>query len=66
MLSAFDEELDDLDRDLKTKKQEIVDAELTLKKLEHDVGSTVKEKASAEGVKQSLEQQFSWIADESK
>lgn len=58
--------MDDLDRDLKAKKQEIVDAELTLKKLEHDVGSIVKEKASSEGVKNSLEQQFSWIADESK
>lgn len=61
---AFDTELDDLDRDLKAKKQEIVDAELALKKLEHTVGLVTKERSSAEALKENLEKQFTWITDE--
>jgi structural maintenance of chromosome 2 len=61
---AFDNELADLERDLKAKKQEIVDAELALKKLDHDIGLVAKEKSSAEGLKENLEKQFTWIVDE--
>jgi hypothetical protein len=53
-----------LDRDLKMKKQEIVDAELALKKLEHDVGLAAKEKAAAEALQENLTRQFPWISDE--
>ncbi|RSH91525.1 Structural maintenance of chromosomes protein 2 [Saitozyma podzolica] len=63
-LVAFDNELADLERDLKAKKQEIVDAELALKKLDHDIGLVAKEKSSAEGLKENLEKQFTWIVDE--
>lgn len=63
-LVAFDNELADLEHDLKAKKQEIADAELLLKKLDHDIGLVAKERASAEGLKESLEKQFTWILDE--
>ncbi|WVR09681.1 hypothetical protein IAU60_006756 [Kwoniella sp. DSM 27419] len=64
VLIAFDNELADLERDLKVKKQEIADAELALKKLDHDIGLVAKEKTSAEGHKENLEKQFTWIVDE--
>lgn len=63
-LVAFDNELADLERDLKAKKQEIVDAELSLKTLDHDIGLVAKEKSAAEGHKENLENQFPWIIDE--
>ncbi|ODO05464.1 hypothetical protein I350_04514 [Cryptococcus amylolentus CBS 6273] len=66
VLVAFDTDLADLERDLKAKKQEIVDAELELKKLEHDLGLVVKEKSSAEGHKDNLERQFTWITEENQ
>ena len=46
------------------KKQEIVDLELALKKLEHDIGLVAKEKSSAETLSENLERQFTWIVDE--
>lgn len=49
---------------MKVKKQEISDSELALKKLEHDIGLVAKEKANAEGLKEGLEKQFTWIGDE--
>ncbi len=63
-LVAFDNELADLERDLKAKKQEIVDAELALKKLDHDIGLVAKEKSAVEGHRENLEKQFPWIVDE--
>lgn len=56
--------MSDLEKDLRAKKQEISDAELSLKKLEHDIGIVAKEKLSAEGLQQNLENQFPWITDE--
>lgn len=64
MLVRFDNELNDLDRDLKIKRQEIVDTELVLKKVEHDVGLLVKEKTGAVGLREGLERQFTWIGEE--
>lgn len=63
-MSRFDSELADLEKDLKKKKQDVVDAELLLKKLEHEVGGAQKEKTSAEGLKEGLEKQFTWIKEE--
>lgn len=60
----FDNELADLERDLGAKKQEIVDTELELKKLEHDVAAVSKEKNGAAASKEALEVQFTWISDE--
>ena len=63
-LVATDNELADLEKDLKKKKQEIVDAELNLKKFEHDLGLAAKDKTAAEHTKEALEKQFPWIVDE--
>jgi structural maintenance of chromosome 2 len=60
----FDDELQDLERDLGAKKQEIVDTELELKKLEHDVAAAGKEMSGAAAGKEALEVQFTWILDE--
>lgn len=64
VLVAFDNELADLERDLKAKKQDISDAELSLKKLEHDLGLVEKEKATLVDHKVNLENRFQWILDE--
>ncbi len=64
VLARFDNEVADLEHDLKAKKQEIVDAELSLKKLEHDLGLAKKERSSSEAAKENLEKQFPWILDE--
>ena len=61
---AFDTELADLERDMKAKKQDIADSELNLKKLDHDIGLVAKERTTAEGQKDGLEKQFTWIVDE--
>jgi structural maintenance of chromosome 2 len=63
-LVAFDQELNDLEKDLKTKKKEIVDAELAHKKAEHDSALIAKERSSLEVMKENLEKQFSWILEE--
>jgi len=65
-LVAFDNELNDLDKDLKIKKKEIVDSELGLKKAEHDSGLIAKERSSMELAKENLEKQFSWILEENQ
>lgn len=64
VLARFDNEVNDLERDLKAKKQEIVDAELSLKKIEHDLGLAKKERSSSEAAKENLEKQFPWILEE--
>lgn len=61
---AFDQELNDLEKDLKIKKKEIVDSELALKKAEHDTTLIAKERSSLEATKENLEKQFSWILEE--
>jgi structural maintenance of chromosome 2 len=63
-LVAFDNELNDLDKDLKIKKKEIVDSELGLKKAEHDTSLIAKERSSLEVMKENLEKQFTWILEE--
>jgi structural maintenance of chromosome 2 len=63
-LVAFDNELNDLDKDIKIKKKEIVDSELGLKKAEHDTSLIAKERSSLEVMKENLEKQFTWILEE--
>ncbi|BEI84504.1 hypothetical protein CcaverHIS002_0411080 [Cutaneotrichosporon cavernicola] len=53
LIARFDNEVNDLERDIKAKKQEITDDELSLKKLEHDLGLAKKERSSSP-----------WILDE--
>lgn len=66
VLTAFDDELADLERDIKSKKQDISDAELSLQKLGHEISTLAKEETAANGLTRDLENQFTWIKDEKK
>lgn len=65
-LTRFDTELRELDEVIKAKKQEAADAELTIKKLEHDVQLLAKEKAGHVTGATNLEKQYDWIKEESQ
>ena len=58
--------LADLEKDIKKKKQEIADAELAVKKLDHELTAAAKEKTGAEGLKEGLERQFTWILEDAQ
>lgn len=64
VLARFDNELADLEHDLKAKREEIVEAELSLKKLEHDIGLAQKERTNSKSQQENLEKQFPWILEE--
>ncbi len=64
-LTRFDAELRDLDEVIKAKKQVAADAEVAIKKLEHDMQSLAKEKASHVTAVTNLEKQYEWIEEES-
>ncbi|KAI9457325.1 condensin complex subunit SMC2 [Lactarius psammicola] len=64
-LTRFDTELRELDEVIKAKKQEAADAELAIKKLEHDVQLLTKEKAGHVTSATNLEKQYDWIKEES-
>jgi len=64
-LTRFDTELRELDEVIKAKKQEAADADLAIKKLEHDVALLAKEKAGHVTGATNLEKQYDWIKEES-
>lgn len=66
VLSAFDDELSDLQEDIKAKKQSIADNELALKKADHELAQQAKDQSATKNVIESLEAQFTWITTESK
>jgi structural maintenance of chromosome 2 len=51
---------------IKNKKQAVSDAELQLKKFEHDMQTLAKEKTAATNFVANLEKQYDWIQDESE
>ncbi|KAI0247376.1 condensin complex subunit SMC2 [Lactifluus subvellereus] len=63
-LTRFDAELRDLDEVIKAKKQAAVDADVSIKKLEHEVQALAKEKAGHLTGAVNLERQHDWIAEE--
>ena len=65
-LTRFDTELRDLDEVIKAKKQAASDAEVAIKKLEHDVQALAKEKAGHVTAVTNLEKQYEWILEESQ
>ena len=65
-LTRFDTELRELDEVIKAKKQEAADADLAIKKLEHDVQLLAKEKAGHVTGTTNLEKQYDWIKEESQ
>jgi structural maintenance of chromosome 2 len=50
---------------VKEKKQAVSDADLQLKKYEHDMQALTKEKTAAVNFVANLEKQYDWIPDES-
>lgn len=65
-LTRFDTELRELDEVIKAKKQAASDAEVAIKKLDHDLQALVKEKAGHVTATTNLEKQYEWIAEESQ
>ncbi|KAI0337135.1 condensin complex subunit SMC2 [Trametopsis cervina] len=63
-LAGFDNELKDLEKVIKEKKHAVAEAELELKKIEHDVQSLGKERTAAANHAIGLEKQFDWILEE--
>jgi len=63
-LTRFDNELKELERVVKEKKQAISDADLQVKKLEHDIQNLAKEKTAATNFVANLERQYDWIVEE--
>jgi structural maintenance of chromosome 2 len=55
-----------LDEVIKAKKQAASDAELAIKKLEHDLLGLAKEKAAHVTATTNLEKQYEWIAEENQ
>jgi structural maintenance of chromosome 2 len=65
-LTRFDTELRDLDEVIKAKKQAAADADVSIKKVEHEVQALAKEKAGHLTGATNLEKQYDWIAEESQ
>ncbi|KAH8113153.1 condensin complex subunit SMC2 [Phellopilus nigrolimitatus] len=65
-LTRFDNELKELESVIKDKKQAISDADLQLKKLEHDLQALTKDKTSAQNFVANLEKMYDWISEEKK
>jgi structural maintenance of chromosome 2 len=65
-LTRFDTELRELDEVIKAKKQAASDAEVEIKKLDHEVQALAKEKAGHVTAATNLEKQYEWIAEENQ
>lgn len=64
MLTAFKDELDALDRAIKTKRQEIADGDLHVKECELEIERLKRENKAASDAVLKLERQYEWISDE--
>ena len=65
-LTRFDTGLRDLDEVIKAKKQAASDAEVAIKKLDHEIQALAKEKARYVTAATNFEKQYEWIAEESQ
>lgn len=63
-LTRFDNELKSLDDVIKSKKQSSSDAELHLKKFEHELQNLGKEKSASLNMIANLEKMYDWIVEE--
>jgi structural maintenance of chromosome 2 len=63
-LTRFDAELKELERVIKEKKQAVSDADLHLKRAEHEVQALGKDKTTASNFVANLERQYEWIVEE--
>jgi chromosome segregation ATPase len=65
-LASFDNELADLERDIKHTRQEISDAELAIKAAEHELQQHITDQKRWAKKVEDLEHQFPWIRDEKR
>lgn len=65
-LKRFDSEIKELEDVIKAKEQIVSDADLQLKKLDHDIQNIVKDKQAQTGFVVAVEKQNPWIAEEKK
>jgi len=63
-LTQFDNELKDLESAISEQKRGISDAEIEVKKLEHDISTLEKDKVAQAKFVTDLEKQHEWIRDE--
>lgn len=63
-LTRFDKELKELDDAIKVQKKGISDAELSVKRLEHEIGALEKDKITQGTNMANLEKQYDWIREE--
>jgi structural maintenance of chromosome 2 len=63
-LTRFDNELKELERVIKDKKQAVANADLELTKLQHDVQVLTKEATTVSNFVTNLEKQYEWITEE--
>lgn len=63
-LTQFDNELQDLENAIREQKRGVSDAEIALKKLEHDIAALEKDKDAQAKFVTDLEKQHEWIRDE--
>ncbi|KZO91923.1 condensin complex subunit SMC2 [Calocera viscosa TUFC12733] len=65
-LTAFDEEIHELEEVIKAKQDDVQEAELEMKRLEHESAQLQKDRTAALNAAQALEKQFPWILEEKK
>lgn len=63
-LTRFDNELKELEDATKAQKKSIADAELNMKRLEHEINALEKDKVNQAGAIAALEKQHDWIREE--
>ncbi|CED83396.1 nuclear condensin complex protein [Phaffia rhodozyma] len=65
-LASFDDELSSLEHDIKAKKQETDEANLDIKKYEHELQTQMAERTKSKNRVADLERQYPWILEESR
>ena len=65
-MKRFDNELKELERTIKAKKEEIDQAELDLTKAKHDIANLEKDEAALQNAIKKLEKEEKWILEDHK
>ncbi|KZT34133.1 condensin complex subunit SMC2 [Sistotremastrum suecicum HHB10207 ss-3] len=65
-LTRFDTEIDELEQVIKEKQQASSDAELSIKKIDHEIQSLQKDRTTSVNAVATLEKAYEWIAEEKK
>ena len=65
-LTRFDEEVKGLDKAIARIKEEMTDAELNVRKAEHDIQTAQKERTGSQAHVASLEKHHPWILEEER